>query len=223
MHTLCFLPVTTAVQGILVFRSILCTILVFWLALTTPTISIPGPVGNIINYILSSASLSTIILPVISTELVVNTFLLLGLHLQSRVYMLPWLVLNFVVACGLASGMMVSVVFFGTKEDNQKGMLRDINQVLLIISLNIFLVLEMVNMSAVVRVFIDLKEGRRRVSFSNTVEQKEISRVSTCQDSLSTEVVPSEGIPGKAYVTLELGERGGGSGLAFTFDDHNFE
>jgi len=119
--------------------------------------------------------------------------------------------------------MMVSLVFLGTKEDNQEGVLRNINQVLLIISLSIFLVLEMVNMSAVVRVFIDLKEGKRRVSFSNTVEQKEISRVSTCQDSLSTEVVSTEGNAGNAYVTLELGERGGGSGLAFTFDNHNFE
>merc|ERR1712098_132722 len=139
----------------------------------------------------------------------VNTFLLLGLYLQSRVYMLPWMVLNMVVMCGVLAGMVVSLVFLDTKEDSQEIALGDIKQILLIISLGIFLLLEMINISAVVRVIIDLGEGERRVSFSSTVQQKEISRVSTCQDSLAT-----AGTDGShnTYVTLDLGERGGGSG-----------
>merc|ERR1719348_2513186 len=111
---------------------------------------LPGPVGNIINFLLSTTSLSTIILPFISTELVVNTFLLLGLYLQSRVYMLPWMVLNMVVMCGVLVGMVVTLVFLDTKEDSQEIALGDIKQILLIISLGIFLLLEMINISAVV-------------------------------------------------------------------------
>ena len=213
MSSLCFLPLVLGVQSLAVIRSILCTCLVFWIALSSHSLILPG-----INIILNTFSINTIILPLISIELMVNTFLLVGLSLQRRLYLVPWVVLNLVLVCGLLAGVVFSTMFsIITEENKEENVLGDIKQTLLSISLLMLFFMQMLNLSAVLKVFIDMKEGRR-VSFSNMVEQKEISRVNTCENYLSSEV----GGP-STYVTMELGERGTESGLMFTFDSHKFD
>merc|ERR1711892_998150 len=100
------------------------------------------------------------------------------------------------------------------EEVDEMNILCEIKLILLSISLAMFTILQMINMSAVVRVFMEMKR-RRRVSFSNTVEEKEIPCVSLYADSPRREVSEPGG-GDNAYVTVDLDTKG--TGLLFTFD-----
>ena len=118
-------------------------------------------------------------------------------------------------------------------EEVEDTVFEDIHQALLIICLGIFLILQIINTSAVVKVLMDMKH-RRRVSFSSTVQKKEIPRASMYVESPrreEEEQVTKDGITQqntpKTYVTIDLEDRGGtgGSrnGLMFTFDSQKFD
>ena len=136
-------------------------------------------------------------------------------------YIIPWLVMNMVLMVGLMVGVILTIVFIVIKEEevDEMNILCEIKLILLSISLAIFTILQMINMSAVVRVFMEMKR-KRRVSFSNTVEEKEIPCVNLYADSPRREVSEPGG-GDSAYVTMDLDTRG--TGLLFTFDSHKFD
>ena len=144
--------------------------------------------------------------------------------------------MNMMVMMGVIVGVIVSMVTIVIKDQGvEETVLEDIYQALLIICLVIFLILEMINTSAVVKVLMDMKH-RRRVSFSSTVQKKEIPRASMYVESPrreeeKQEEVTKDGITQpnnpNTYVTMDLEDRGGtgGSrhGLMFTFDSQKFD
>ena len=142
--------------------------------------------------------------------------------------------MNMMVMMGVIVGVIVSMVPIMIKdEEMEETVLEDIHQTLLIICLVIFLILDMINTSAVVKVLTDMKH-RRRVSFSSTVQKKEIPRASMYVESPrreEEEQVTKDGITQpnnpNTYVTMDLEDRGGtgGSrnGLMFTFDSQKFD
>ena len=138
-----------------------------------------------------------------------------------------------IVMTGLTVAVIVSLVTVVMTDGVEETVVGDIHQSLMVISLIMVMGLQMMNMSAVVKVFMDMK-CRRRVSFSNTVEKKEIPRVSMFYDEQARKddehpatVDITQLDSSKAYVKLDLEDRGGSTesrnGLMFTFDSEKFD
>merc|ERR1712032_53045 len=112
--------------------------------------------------------------------MVADTLLLVGVWRSARLCLVPWLALNAGIICCASAGVVSLLVPAILPSLNQRqeahvtdAALEEINRSLLIILLN----LQMVNVSAVVRVMVDMRR-KRRVSFSGKVEKKEVPSVS---------------------------------------------
>merc|ERR1711915_317160 len=183
-HTLCFLPLLTAVQTIMCLRNLLSIMFIFWLLLSTPLLIIPTTGGYFLNLLLPSFSPSHVLLPIFSFELVVNTLVLVGMRLSNKYFIIPWIAFNTLF---LLSPMVVLlfITMFHDVNEIQISDLHNIYKWLRTVILSILIILQSINMSAVIRLLLDMRI-RRRVSFSKKVQKKEISRnssyVDTCSD-----------------------------------------
>merc|ERR1711990_1241184 len=120
----------------------------------------------------------------LAAEMVADTLLLVGVWRSARLCLVPWLALNAGIICCASAGVVSLLVpaILPSLNPRQEAhvtdaALEEINRSLLIILLNMLLIFQMVNVSAVVRVMVDMRR-KRRVSFSGKVEKKEVPPVS---------------------------------------------
>jgi hypothetical protein len=187
MSTLCFLPVRTAVQLIALARMFLAKLAIFWIFFSSPSAVVTGLLGRVLHSVLPDHSLAlSLAIPLLAGELVADTLLLVGVWRSARLCLVPWLALNSALILAAAAGTVSLLVpailpLAGSAEPGMEhrteAALREINRSLLIILFNLVLIGQMVNVSAVVRVLVDLRR-KRRVSFSGKVERKEVPSVS---------------------------------------------
>ena len=163
MATICFLPVKAAVQVFCMIRMFLAMIFIFWIVFTSPTALIPGHVGHLIHSFLPGSNYLTMLVPALSTELVVDMLLLLGVWRNSRTCLVPWLVINILVILVMSAMLLYHLVPIISpdhriQEDNSQleAALDNINRFLTIIIFNMMLVIQMINVSAVFKIFVDM-------------------------------------------------------------------
>lgn len=186
MNTLCFLPVRVAVQLLALVRIFLAKLAIFWIFFSSPSSVLTGLLGHVVHSLLLDSSLAlSLAIPLLATELVADTLLLVGVWRSARCCLAPWLALNSLVILVAGAGvvsLLVPVILplpVTTSEEEPSRTevaLKEINRSLLIILLNLVLILQMINLSAVVRVLVDMR-GKRRVSFSSQVQRKEVPNV----------------------------------------------
>lgn len=186
MTTLCFLPVRVAVQLLALGRMFLAKLAIFWVFFSSPSAVLTGLLGHLVHTLLLDNNMAlSIAIPLLATEMVVDTLLLVGVWRSARLCLVPWLALNALMLLGAAAGVVsllvpiIIPVAIATSEEPHRtdSALREINRSLMIILLNMVLIFEMINISAVVRVMVDMRR-KRRVSFSGNVEKKEVPPVS---------------------------------------------
>ena len=187
MSTLCFLPVRVAVQLLALARMFLAKLAIFWIFFSSPSALLTGLLGHVVHSLVLDSSLAlSLSIPLLAAEMVVDTLLLVGVWRSARLCVVPWIGLNAVVILAAGAGvvsLLVPVILPAGLRKHQEdhsgteAALREINRSLLIILLNMVLIFQMVNVSAVVRVMVDMR-SKRRVSFSRKVERKEVPAVS---------------------------------------------
>jgi len=197
---LCFMPVKTTIQLILVTRMFLAKLAVFWVFFSDPSSILTGVLGQALSSLLPvtvpAVPLPSLTIPVLASELVVDTLALVGVWRGSRLSILPAILFNGCLILVAGSGVVLTLLPLvlqpyqaTTQIDAQEApssvcsydpkcssALRDIHRALVIILLNLVMVGEMVMVSALVRVAVDIgTSGRRRVSFSKklTVHKEE--------------------------------------------------
>ena len=127
------------------------------------------------------------LVPALSTELVVDMLLLMGVWQHSRTCLVPWMVINILVILGLSAAVLyhlVPIILPSSREEDTSEIeiaLDDINRFLMIIIFNMVLILQMVNVSGAVKVFVDMG-FRKSVSFTKNVEKKEVATVNMYEE-----------------------------------------
>ena len=242
MATICFLPVKAAVQVLCLARMFLAIVAIFWIVFTSPTALLPGPIGHLIHSFLPGSNYLNMLVPALSTELVVDMLLLMGVWQHSRTCLVPWLVINILVILGLSATVLYHLVPIflpgpDTEDSSQLDIALDqINRFLMIIIFNMMLVLQMVNVSGAVKVFVDMG-FRRNVSFTKTVDKTPATKVPKV--SMYEEPKRKSGVFGEPGLDVEqlnnpnvmvtLEEEGSKRDswetretVMFTFDEENF-
>eukprot|EP00091_Calanus_sinicus_P007388 TRINITY_DN18430_c0_g1_i1.p1 TRINITY_DN18430_c0_g1~~TRINITY_DN18430_c0_g1_i1.p1 ORF type:complete len:213 (-),score=87.04 TRINITY_DN18430_c0_g1_i1:216-791(-) len=162
MATICFLPVMAAVQVFCLARMLPAIVGIFWIIFTSPTVLLPGPIGHLIHSFLPGSNYLNMLVPALSTELVVDMLLLMGVWQHSRTCLVPWLVINILVILGLSATVLYHLVpiFLPASDTEDTSQLEialdEVHRFLMIILFNMVLVLQMVNVSGAVKVFVDL-------------------------------------------------------------------
>ena len=183
--TLCFLPVGVGVQLLALGRMFVAKLAIFWIFFSSPSAVLTGLLGHVVHSLLLDSNLAlSLLIPLLAAEMVVDTLLLVGVWRSARLCLFPWLLLNGAIICGASAGVVSLLVPAilpslnpSQEDDITDAALEEINRSLLIILLNMLLIFQMVNVSAVVRVMVDMRR-KRRVSFSGKVEKKELPPVS---------------------------------------------
>eukprot|EP00090_Calanus_glacialis_P007594 TRINITY_DN16030_c0_g1_i2.p1 TRINITY_DN16030_c0_g1~~TRINITY_DN16030_c0_g1_i2.p1 ORF type:complete len:255 (+),score=88.09 TRINITY_DN16030_c0_g1_i2:34-765(+) len=242
MATICFLPVKAAVQVFGLARMFLAIVAIFWIIFTSPSALLPGPIGHLIQTFLPGSNYLNMLVPALSTELVVDMLLLMGVWQNSRTCLVPWLVINILVMLGLSATVLYHLVPIflpasDTEDTSQLDIaLDEINRFLMIIIFNMMLVLQMVNVSGAFKVFVDMG-FRRNVSFTKTVDKTPAPKASKV--SMYEEPKRKSGVFGEPGLDVEqlnnpnvmvtLEEEGSKRDscetretVMFTFDQENF-
>merc|ERR1711892_112308 len=242
MATICFLPVKTAVQLFCLARMFIAIGAIIWIVFTSPTALLPGPIGHLVHSFLPGSNYLNILVPALSTELVVDMLLLMGVWQHSRTCLVPWLVINILVILGLSATVLyhlVPIFLPGTDAADTSELeiaLDEINRFLMIIIFNMMLVLQMVNVSGAVKVFVDMG-FINNVSFTKTVEKQQAPKAPKV--SMYKEQKRKSGLYGEVSLEIEklnnpnvmvtLEEEGSKRDswetretVMFTFDEKNF-
>ena len=145
-------------------RILLAKMGITWILITSPQSLALGPVVHLIHNFLPGSTNLNLVVPALSTELVVDTILVLGILKNYLFCLLPWMMINIMLVLGMGAGVMAllsTVILLPTNLQSDTDMdtaLHDIKSFLMIIILNTFLILQMVNVSAVVQIFSEMKE-----------------------------------------------------------------
>jgi len=186
MSTLCFLPVGVGVQLLALGRMFVAKLAIFWIFFSSPSAVLTGLLGHVVHSLVLDSNLAfSLLIPFLAAEMVADTLLLVGVWRSARVCLVPWLALNAAIICCASAGvvsLLVPAILPNLNPRQEEthvtdAALEEINRSLLIILLNMLLIFQMVNVSAVVRVMVDMRR-KRRVSFSGKVEKKEVPPVS---------------------------------------------
>jgi len=173
-------------------RMFLAKIAITWILITSPSSLILGPITHLIHNFLPGSSNLNLVIPALTTELVVDTTLLVGVWRNALPCLVPWLVINIMVVLGLGAGVMAllsSIILLPVNLDSDTGSdmetaLQDIKSFLMVIILNIFLLLQMINVSAVIHIFVEMKESVDDRA-PTTEMHKEAGRSVTVQEDAS--------------------------------------
>merc|ERR1712106_756853 len=236
MATICFLPVKAAVQLFCLARMFVAIGAIIWIVFTSPTALLPGPIGHLVHSFLPGHNYLNILVPALSTELVVDMLLLMGVWQHSRTCLVPWLVINNLIILGLSATVLYQLLpkfLPGTDAEDTSELeiaLDEINRFLMIIIFNMMLVLQMVNVSGAVKVFVDM-------GFTKTVEKQQAPKAPKV--SMYEEQKRKSGVYGETALEVEklnnpnvmvtLEEEGSKRDswetretVMFTFDEKNF-
>merc|ERR1711892_158307 len=200
MSSFCFLPARRAVLAFCVTRMTLAKIAMTWILFTSPQSLALGPVVHLIHNFLPGSTNLNLVIPALTTELVVDTILLMGVWRIYRFCFLPWLVINIMVVLGLGAGVMAllsSVILLPVNLESDTDMeaaFQDIKSFLMVIILNIFLVLQMINVSAVAQIFSEMKESNEQKTESNQSLMNNIG-MPVEEDASSLDLLRSEERP----------------------------
>ena len=186
MSNFCFFPARRAVIVFSLIRLILSKVGIAWILFTSPESLVFGPIVHLVTSFLPESTNLNLIVPALSAELVVDTVLLAGLLRNQMFCLLPWLIFNIMLVLGLGAGVMSllsSIIVLPLNVETEtptemEAALDDIKNFLMVIILNVFLVLEMVNVSAAMQVFAEMKKDR---------DNKPASENDACMDSDQTE------------------------------------
>ena len=187
MSSFCFLPARRAVLVFSAVRIFLAKIGITWILITSPQSLALGPVVHLIHNFLPGSTNLNLVIPALSTELVVDTILVLGILKDYLFCLLPWMIINIMLVLGMGAGVMAllsTVILLPTNLQSDTDMdtaLHDIKSFLMIIILNTFLILQMINVSAVVQIFSEMKERE-------VVEKDEAEPYTESSDLLVTDV-----------------------------------
>ena len=162
MSSFCFLPARRAVLVFSAVRILLAKIGITWILITSPQSLALGPVVHLIHNFLPGSTDLNLVVPALSTELVVDAILVLGVLKDYLFCLLPWMMINIMLVLGMGAGVMAllsTVILLPVNLQSDTDMdtaLHDIKSFLMIIILNIFLILQMINVSAVVQIFSEM-------------------------------------------------------------------
>ena len=158
MSTLCFLPVGVGVQLLALGRMFVAKLAIFWIFFSSPSAVLTGLLGHVVHSLLLDSNLAfSLLIPFLAAEMVADTLLLVGVWRSTRVCLVPWLALNAAIICGASAGvvsLLVPAILPNLKPRQEEthvtdAALEEINRSLLIILLNMLLIFQMVNVSAV--------------------------------------------------------------------------
>ena len=171
-------------------RIILALLVIFWMFFSPST---AFPQNTLVHHILNvfpNNDLFSLVSPTLCTELCVDTFLLMGVWSSSPSCLVPWILLNILIMLGLGGGVVFHLlsVFIPAVEQESANInkveaaIKDIHRFIIIILLNIFLALQMLSVSAVVRLFVQLKRKKISYVFQSDFVDKEIIMTSKEND-----------------------------------------
>jgi hypothetical protein len=164
MPSFCFLPARRAVLAFCLTRMTLAKVAITWILIKSPQSLALGPMVHLIHNFLPGSTSLNLIIPALTAELVVDSILLMGVWKKYLYCLLPWLMINIMIVLGLGAGVMAllsTVILLPVNLENGTDMdaaFHDIKSFLMVIILNIFLVLQMINVSAVVQIFSEIKK-----------------------------------------------------------------
>eukprot|EP00090_Calanus_glacialis_P008107 TRINITY_DN16443_c0_g1_i1.p1 TRINITY_DN16443_c0_g1~~TRINITY_DN16443_c0_g1_i1.p1 ORF type:complete len:253 (-),score=60.09 TRINITY_DN16443_c0_g1_i1:42-710(-) len=164
MPSFCFLPARRAVLVFCLTRMTLAKVAVTWILINSPQSLALGPMVHLIHNFLPGSTSLNLVIPALTAELVVDTILLMGVWKEYLFCLLPWLIINIMIVLGLGAGVMAllsTVILLPVNLESGTDMdaaFQDIKSFLMVIILNIFLVLQMINVSAVVQIFSEMKK-----------------------------------------------------------------
>ena len=182
MATLCFLQVGPALALLCLARLLLAAAAAAWVLLARPAAPLPGPLGPLLVSALPGATALTVTLPALATETLSDLLFLLAVCRHCRTLLVPWIVLNTIAIITLLAAVLYHLVpvFLPALEDFEpleneiEAALAEIHRFLNIIVFNLVLVVQIVSVSAALKLFIDLGY-KRRVSFSKRTEKSEVA------------------------------------------------
>ena len=87
-------------------RMTLAKVAITWILITSPKSLALGPVVHLIHNFLPGSNNLNLLIPALTTEIVVDTILLLGVWRHTLHCLLPWLIINIMIVLGLGAGVM---------------------------------------------------------------------------------------------------------------------
>ena len=103
----------------------------------------------------SGSSYINILMPSVSTELVCNVLLFISLRRQIKILTVPWLLFNIMIILGLGSGVLYLLSNLLEKQTNDESRV-----LLMIITLNMFLMMAVLHFNSVVKLFMNMTSQR---------------------------------------------------------------
>ena len=103
----------------------------------------------------SGSSYINILMPSVSTELVCNVLLFISLWRQIKILTVPWLLFNIMIILGLGSGVLYLLSNLLDKQTNDESRV-----LLMIITLNMFLMMAVLHFNSVVKLFMNMTSQR---------------------------------------------------------------
>ena len=218
-----------------IIRIFLAIASICWIVLFIPDSLFPGPVGDLLHSLLPGTNILVLAVPTLATELLVNFLLLSGVWSNCRPCLIPWLVISSIFFFCL-SAMLVyhlhPLLVLGVTSDNDKeAALKDIQSFLMVITFNMIVILQMINIGGVLKVFVDMGY-KRDVSFTKGFNKdpkasifEEKKRISGVYGEPTSELeklknpnvmvtLEEEGSKRNSYETRDT--------VMFTFDEENF-
>ena len=191
MATIMFVPVRTAMQILCWLRTALAAACITWISLHSPEAGVTGYLGDLLTRLLPGSTYLNLIIPALGVEVLINILFLVGIGQHSRPWLVPWLVINFLILISLiltvlsnCAPMFLDIYFNDDeKKGEMEGSLKEIERFLRILSLNMISMGQLLNLSSGFKLFLDMKY-RRRISFSKKVEKKDITRDSFDESKL---------------------------------------
>ena len=103
----------------------------------------------------SGSSYINILMPSVSTELVCNVLVFISLWRQIKILTVPWLLFNIMIILGLGSGVLYLLSNLLEKQTNDESRV-----LLMIITLNMFLMMAVLHFNCVVKLFMNMTSQR---------------------------------------------------------------
>ena len=226
MASFCLFPLRYTVQLVIIFR-IFCSIIgIFYIFFAFP-ILIPSKQNTykFLPNIITTVS-QGLVSPAFSLELFADTLLLMGLWGYNSACLVPWIVLNTLISCGLGAAVIHLVfpyIFPSQDEENNnpdkiEAALGEMENLMKIILLTTFLILQLSIVCAVVNIFLTVNKNMK-YSVNNESKIEEESTIESRKSKDVEKEKPWNGPVPLMYITENDKKRDSWETLRFLYDE----